>query len=59
MPAVNCNCDDFNIRNVFPDGVPSAAVSDYVPTAADSSQSSGDDPEFVGASFSRLAISYP
>ena len=53
------NCDDFNIRNVFPDGVPSAAVSDYVPTTADSSQSSGDDPEFVGASFSRLAISYP
>ena len=50
------NCDDFNIRDVFPDGVPVRAVSDYVPTGADSSQSSGDDPEFVGAAFSQCVI---
>ena len=33
------SCDEFNIRDYFPGGVPARAVSDYVPTAADSSQS--------------------
>ena len=50
------SCGDFNIRDVFPDGVPVRAVSDYVPTGGDSSQSSGDDSEFVGAAFSRCVI---
>ena len=50
------NCGAFDIRNFFPKGVPSTAVSDYVPTAVDSSQSSGDDPEYTGVSLSRLVI---
>jgi hypothetical protein len=50
------NCDDFDVRDVYPDGVPSTAVSNYVPAEVDSSQSSGDDPEFVGAAFSQCVI---
>ena len=51
------SCDEFNIRDYFPGGVPTRAVSDYVPTAADdSSQSSGGDPEYTEAAFFRLSL---
>ena len=50
------NCDDFDVREFYPDGVPSTAVSNYVPAEVDSSQSSGDDSEFVGTAFSRYVI---
>ena len=51
------SCDEFNIRDHYTGGVPVRAVSDYVPTAADdSSQSSGGDPEYTEAAFSRLSL---
>ncbi len=51
------SCDEFNIRDHYPGGVPVRAVSDYVPTSADdSSQSSSGDPEYTGSAFSRLAV---
>ena len=50
------SCDDFNFRDYFPGGVPVRAVSDYVPTATDSSQSSGDDPEYTGAALAQLSF---
>ena len=49
-------CDDFNIRDDYPGGVPVRAVSDYVPTGLDSSQSSADDPEYTGAALARLVM---